>query len=203
MDYLFGYSCLPGNLDGERTARSSDGELEERAHLMAVVEHRTVGCSRMAFGEVLEILIVRRDYRPDVFLPELAQDRLRNGTADLRLGACSELVDKDERVFGSMAHHDFHVHQVRGIGAEVVLDALFVADVNHDVRKDTCRGTVADRDGQPALEHILQQSHRLQTDRFATGIRPGDNQQMLVLGELYVKRDHRWGYVPCLILLFR
>ena len=47
--------------------------------------------------------------------------------------------------------HLLHVHQMTGIGGQVVLDALFVTDINHDILEDAAGGTVANGDGQSAL----------------------------------------------------
>ena len=63
------------------------------------------------------------------------------------------------------------------VGREVVLDALFVADVDHDVLEDASRRSVADGDGESALQHILQQSDRLQAYRLSAGIRARYYQQ--------------------------
>ena len=66
--------------------------------------------------------------------------------------------------------HLLHVHQMTGIGGQVVLDALFVTDINHDILEDAAGGTVANGNGQSALQHILQQSNGLQAHGFTTGI---------------------------------
>ena len=43
-------------------------------------------------------------------------------------------------------------------GTQVVLQTLFVTDVYHDVLENTCLGTLAHRDAQSALQHILKQT---------------------------------------------
>ena len=51
--YFFGQPCLSGYLYGERAARPAYRELEQGAHLAAVVEHRAVGHAPVGVGEVL------------------------------------------------------------------------------------------------------------------------------------------------------
>ena len=95
-----------------------------------------------------------------------------------------------------LLHHLLHVHQMTRIGREVVLNTLLVADVYQDMVEESCGASVADGYGQTALEHILQESHRLQTHRLATRIRPRDNQESFLLGE----DDIQWHHVLSLLL---
>ena len=55
----------------------------------------------------------------------------------------------------AVLNHLLHVHQVRGVGREVVLNALLVADIYHDVAEDAAGGTVAHGYTQSALKHIF------------------------------------------------
>ena len=89
---IFGQSYFPRNLNGKRTSRSSDGQLKEGTHLMAVVEHGTIGYSRMRIGEMLQVLIVGRDDSPRTFTAEFIQDTLCNGTSNLGFRTCSKLI---------------------------------------------------------------------------------------------------------------
>ena len=89
-----------------------------------------------------------------------------------------------------MAHHLLHVEQVARIGAQVVGNALFVTDVNHDMGKDARRGAVGHGYGQTALDHILQQSHTLQANRLAAGIGSGDDEDAALGRETDVERHH-------------
>ena len=57
------------------------------------------------------------------------------------------------------------------VGAQIILNALFVADINENVLEDTAVGTFADGYAQTALQHVLQQSGGLQTHRLSTRIR--------------------------------
>ena len=86
---------------------------------------------------MFQVLVVGGDNRKGFFLPELLQNSFGNGAANLRLSASAKLIDEQERAFVGLAHHVFHVQQVTGVGREVVLDALFVAYVNHNVLKHT------------------------------------------------------------------
>ena len=71
IDDLIGNSCLTGYLYGKRRAWLTYRQLEQRLHLMSVVEHRSVHHARMVFGKVLQVLVVGGDDSEGFFLPEL------------------------------------------------------------------------------------------------------------------------------------
>ena len=157
---------------------------------MTVVEHRTVHHARMVFRKVLQVLVVGSDHAEGLFLPELLQHGLCDGSADGGLRSAAELVDQQQRLSVGLAHHLLHVHQVTRVGREVVLDALLVADVYQDVMEKSAGASVADRYGQTALEHVLQQSGGLQTDRLTTCVRTRDDQDALLLSQRDLQRHH-------------
>ena len=87
-----------------------------------------------------------------------------------------------------MGEHGLHVGQKRTICTEVVIDGLIVADTYHDAveyRKFGCFGC---RDEHAPLEHILQQAHCLQADRLSSGVRTGNQQDVLARGQARCER---------------
>ena len=93
FNHLLWYACLPSDLDGERRAGLSDGQLEEGLHFMTVVEHRPVHYAWMILGKVLQVLVMGGYNGECLFLPELLQHSLCNGTSNGRLRTAAELVD--------------------------------------------------------------------------------------------------------------
>ena len=67
---------------------------------------------------------------------------------------------------------------VRAEGAERLFQALLVADVGEDVREDRHAAALAGRDVHARLGHQAEQAGRLQADRLAAGVRPGDDEQV-------------------------
>ena len=122
---------------------------------MTVVEHRTVYHARMILGEVLQVLVVGGDHPEGLLLPELLQHSLCDGTADSGFSTTAELIDQQQTLVVGLTHHLFHVHQMTGVGREIILDALFVADVDQDALEDSCGASVTNGYRQSALEHIL------------------------------------------------
>ena len=100
---------------------------------------------------MFQVLIVGGNHAPRVVLPELLQHRFGNGTAYLGLGAGAELVYQQKRPAVALLHHLLHVQKMARVGAQVVLYALLVANVNHDVVEQTCLAAVAYGDGKTAL----------------------------------------------------
>ena len=180
FDDLLRQSNLPRYLNGEATAGATDGQLKQRPHLMAVVEHRTVDHAVVTLGKVFQVLVVGGDDGPCLLLAELLQHALGDGAANLRLSAGAHLVDEDKRTVGGLTHHHLHIHQMRRIGREVILQALLVADVNHHIFKYTAAAARPHGDAQSGLQHILQQSDGLQTHRLTAGVGTGDNQHALL-----------------------
>ena len=91
-NHFLGNANLACNLDCETAPRITYLQLEERCHLLTVVEHGSVHDSRRVFGKVLEVLIVRRDDGKGLFLDETFQYGFRNRTANRWLRSASKLV---------------------------------------------------------------------------------------------------------------
>ena len=108
-------------------------KLEEGTEFLPVVEHGAVNEARLVVGEFLDILIVCGDDPEAAGTAELAQYGLGEGGAYLRLGTGAYLVGENEGIGIATPQEVLHVAQVRGIGGEVVLYALLVADVDEDV----------------------------------------------------------------------
>ncbi len=120
----------------KRTARIADLRLEQGLHVLAVVEHGSVHYALMVLGKVFQVLVMCRDDAEGLFLVEPFQDGFGYGAADLRFRAASEFVDEQKTGATASFHHVFHVEQMAGIGAQVVLYALFVPDVDEDATEN-------------------------------------------------------------------
>src|SRR3712207_6191842 len=105
--------------------------------------YTTLFRSLVCVGKVLEVLVVGGDDCPCTPRAELLQYALGNGATYLWFGACTKLVDEDERACVGASHHVLHVQQMRGVGREVVLEALLVAYVDHDMLEDAHLRAVA------------------------------------------------------------
>ena len=114
-DDLLRQSDLARYLDSKRTARPSDGQLEERTHLVTVVEHGTVDDTLVRVGEMFEVLIVGGDHCPSLFLTELLKHTLGDGPTDLRLRSRTKLINEDQSLCGGLPHHVLHVEEMRRI----------------------------------------------------------------------------------------
>ena len=70
--------------------------MEQRLHLLAVIEHGSVDNAWCLLGEVLEILVVSSYHTHNAALVELLEDCLRYGAANLRLGAAAKFIDEHQ-----------------------------------------------------------------------------------------------------------
>ena len=144
----------------------------------------------MVVGKVLQVLIVGGYHAVCLLLAKLLQHSLGNGTANLRFRSSAKLVYQQQRPAIALAHHVLHVEEMTRIRTQVVLYTLLVAYVYHHVVEYTRARTLAHWYRQSALQHILQQSHRLQAHRLSSGIRARDKQNALLGSQGYVQRHH-------------
>ena len=136
----------------------------------------------MVLGVGLEVLVVRRDDAEGPLIIEAVQQRLSDGAAYGGLGAAAEFVNQQQARTVGVAHEVLHVPQVRAIGAEVVIYALLVADVDVEPLEDPCLGVILHGDGQSALQEVLQQAHGLEADRLPPSVGPRDEQDARIGG---------------------
>ena len=171
--HVFGYAYLARNLYCERTARLPDLQLEERLHFCPVVKHGSVHHSHVFVGVVFQVLVVCGYYAVCAGGYEAFQYGFGQCSAYERLCSAAELVDEQQALGTCVFHHNFHVEQVGGIGAQLVFYALLVADVDEQPFENAYLGVFAHGYRHAALNHVLQKSHGFQAYGFAAGIRSG------------------------------
>ena len=172
---------LARELESEGVAGQADLQLEHRGDLCGVVEHGAVDHVRVgARGVKLEVGVMRGDHSPHAATVELGEDRLGNGAAGRRLRAGAEFVDEHERVLVSVGEHIAHVREEGTVGTQVVLEVLVVADAHGNAVEDRKLGALGCGDEHAPLEHILEQSDRLQADGLAAGVGAGNQQDALL-----------------------
>ena len=111
---------------------------------------------------MFQIGVVGGDHSFYLRFIQAVQQGFGDGSSQHRLRTRSEFIDQDQSIRICIADEIFHIDQVRAVCAEVVLDGLFVAYVDQYLFKDAEAACFAYRNGEAALEHILQQAGRLQ-----------------------------------------
>lgn len=79
---------------------------------------------------------------------------------------------------------------MRRVGRKIVFQTLFVADVDENIVENAGAGIFAGRNGQTALEHVLEQSDGFEADGFTTGVGAGNEEQAGTVAERDVERIH-------------
>ena len=79
---------------------------------------------------------------------------------------------------------------MRRIGTQVVVNTLLVANINKYVAEDTGVTPFVHGYQHTALQHVLQQSHGFQADRFTTCVWSGNKQDALVACQDNVQRHY-------------
>ena len=121
VDYDLRQSYLSCYVYGEGTSGTSYLQLEQRTHLVAVVQHCTVHHTFVVFGKVLQVLVVGSYYGERLLVPELFQYALRYCATYLWLRSRSELVNKYQRILVGHTYHVLHVQQMTRVCREVIL----------------------------------------------------------------------------------
>ena len=93
LQHLARQPLLTCYLKGKGATRLTNGEFVERLHLLLIIEHGTVDDALVRGCILLEIAVVRRDDAPRPLLIKECQKSLRYGSTQLRLRACSKLID--------------------------------------------------------------------------------------------------------------
>ena len=190
IDYLRRQPYLAGYLHGERTSRLSHLQTEQRTDVLYIEHHRSVFHPFMAAGEILDIGVVGGDDTIGSRLHETFENRFGYRPAYHRLRTRTEFVDKDERPGTCPGQHMLHVEQMRRVGTQVVVDGLFVTDVDEYAVEYRKFGIFEYRHRKTALEHVLQQPHGLETYRLASGIRTRNDEHAASAVELQVEGYH-------------
>ena len=104
---------------------------------MAVVKHRTIYHSLVTICKMLQVLIVGGDDTVSLLLAELVEHSLGNGSANAWFGTGTKLIYQYDGVAIGCLHHVLHVQKMGRVGTQIVLQTLFVANINHDVLENT------------------------------------------------------------------
>ena len=94
--------------------------------MLAVIQHRPVNQSFGIAGKKFQILKMGGYDSPHSFPVEFGENSLSYGPADLRLRACSELVDEHQGGITAHFYELLHVGQVGRVGGKIVENRLIV-----------------------------------------------------------------------------
>ena len=176
------------DIDGERTARGADGELEGGFEVGTVIEHGTIDETGSSLGKRLQILVMSGNDAEAFRLAQFGEDGLCHGTADLGLRTRTHLIGEDQRAFRSIREEKLHIPQMGRICREVIFYRLLITYINKDLIEDADMGIIIERREESALEHILDNGDGFEAHRLTAGIRAGDNQDTAVMVEGYIQR---------------
>jgi hypothetical protein len=76
------------------------------------------------------------------------------------------------------------------IGTQVVVERLVVTDIDKYFVKNANNTVKVQRNWNTALDGVLQQSDRFETDRFTSGVGSGYKQNSVILGQFNVERNN-------------
>ena len=136
-----------------------------------------------AGGVEFQVGVVRGDDAPHAAAVDLGEDRLGDGAAGRGLRAGAEFVNEHERALVGFGEQLAHVREEGAVGAQVVLEVLVVADAHDDAVEDRELGALGGGNEHAPLEHVLEESDRLQADGLAAGVGAGDEQDALLRGQ--------------------
>src|SRR5438128_2672946 len=141
--------------------------------------------------EGLERLEVGRGDHERAPLGQLLEDRLGEGRAFVRIGSRAELVQEHERALVGRFEDLARLLDERRERGEVLGDGLVIPDDREDVVEHGQARALVGGHVAADLGHERLNRERLERDRLAPGVRPGDDEQRAIGTELEVHRDHR------------
>ena len=186
-DYVFGQTAFLRNFESIATAGPPCLEHIGRGKVLLVEEHGAVEDARRLEGEHFQVGIVRRDDAVAFALIEFLQYRFRNSAPHLRVGAGAKFINEDKGFAIGVLQEFAHINQAAGIGREVVLQRLRVADVGEDVLENAHLADFVHRHQHPTLQHQLLQAHRFHQDGFAPGIGAGQDDDAVLAVQFQVE----------------
>ncbi len=164
-------------------ARPALHEPVGRLHALRVELQRGVDDAAALGVEPLQVAEVRRDERrrpaPDELLDHGSRERGPLG----RIGARAHLVDEDEGIRVRGLDQVGEVGEVGRERREAPRDRLLVPDVGEEAGEDGEAGALAHRRDDAALGERGDEPDGLEEDALAAGVRPGDDETALALGE--------------------
>ena len=167
-----------GDLQGVAHAVLADVQAIGRPQRLHVELDGAVLGPLVVEGIRFQIAQMRRHHRPAAAFVEAVEDGPAQRRPFRRVGAGAEFVQQNQAIGVGFFEDEGDARDVRTEGAERLFQALFVADVGQDVVEDGDVAALAGRDVHAGLGHEAEQAGRLEADRFAAGVRPGDDEQV-------------------------
>ena len=117
----------------------------------------------------------------------------RHGQRRALRGICSrtELVEKTEAVGIRLLQDPHGIGHMRRERRQALLNALLVSDVRKNLLEHRQLRALEGRNEETGLAHKLEQSHGLQTNRLAAGIRSRDHQKRKRIAQIHRNGHHR------------
>ncbi len=189
LDEALGHAQALGDVDGVAHAGLADAQVIGGAVRLGVELDAAVLGPRARERKGLEGADVRGGDAAAAAAQQLVENGLADGGALVRVGTGADLVDQDERPGAGFVQHLHLATQMGAEGAERLLHALLIADVDEDVLEDAHDGAPLDGNGHAGLGHERQQADRLERDGLSAGVGAGDDQQVEIVAEAIVDRD--------------
>ena len=140
-------------------------------------------------GEHLEFGVMRRDEGHRAFFQQGRENRPRERRALLRVGACAQFVQNDERMRIRFFEYPRDVADMRGKRGKRLLDRLLIADIRvHRAETGQFRAGLRGK-MQPRLRHERKKPHRFERDGFSACVWACDDEGADTRFERQINRD--------------
>src|SRR5664280_2964870 len=108
----------------------------------------------------------------------------------IRDSTCTELINQNKCFVVSIFNEVFHIDKVGTIRTQIIINTLFITNIDQYIFKNACFSSFSNRYCQSALKHILKQSDRFETYRFPSGVGTRNKQYSVFLIELNFEGDN-------------
>ena len=113
---------------------------------------------------MLEVGIVCRENAKSAKAVEFGEDGFGNCATHQRFSSRAKFIDENEGARVGIAHEILHGKEMRGVGTQVILNALVVANVDEKIIEYAHSRTLIDWNEETALEHKLEKPDRLKAN---------------------------------------
>ena len=169
-------------------ARHADAQLIGRAQRVQIQLTAGIDNALGFQSKHLQLRVVSGGHQQHAAAAQLFNDGHSQRSTFGGVGTGTKLVQQHQCVRHGKLQNAGDLFHMTGEGGKALLNALFIADIHQKFVKYADLAALVSRDQKAALRHGAQQARCFQGDGFATGVRSGDDQRIVIPAQSNIHR---------------